>query len=90
MRAGQLEAAINSDDTALSYVERGIAKVWVSGIYGTDITLDFRDKTTALAVSDALKQIKTEGTYDKLFDKFKMTRLKDPSFDIRGPGPAPK
>jgi polar amino acid transport system substrate-binding protein len=87
LRAGQLEAAINSDDTALTYVERGIAKVWVSGIYGTDITLDFRDKTTALAVSGALKQIKAEGLYDKLFEKFKMTRLTDPTFDIRGPGP---
>lgn len=90
LRAGQLEAAINSDDTALSYVERGIAKIWVSGIYGTDITFDFRDKTLALAVSDALRQVKADGAYDKLFEKFKMTRLKDPSFDIRGPGPAPK
>ena len=90
LRAGQLEAAINSDDTALTYVERGIAKVWVSGIYGTDITLDFRDKTTALAVSGALKQIKAEGLYDKLFEKFKMTRLTNPTFDIRGPGPAPR
>ena len=88
LRAGQLEAAINSDDTARAYVEQGIVKVWVSGIYGTDITLDFRDKTLALAVSGALKQIKADGEYDKLFEKFKMTRLPDPSFDIKGPGPA--
>ena len=89
LRAGQLEAAINSDDTARAYVEQGIVKIWVGGIYGTDITLDFRDKTIALAVSGALKQLKAEGVYDKLFTKFKMTPLTDPTFDIRGPGPTP-
>jgi polar amino acid transport system substrate-binding protein len=91
LRAGQLEAAINTDDTALSFADRGIAKVWLSGLYGTDITLSFRDRATAAAAAEALTQLKAEGTYDKLFDKFRMTRLKDvKTFAIRGPGPAPK
>lgn len=91
LRAGQLEAGINIDETAANFVERGIAKVWLSGINGTDITVTYRDKTTALAASAALNELKADGTYDKLFDKFKMTRLKDTNnFAIRGPGPAPK
>ena len=90
LRAGQLEAGINIDETAANFVERGIAKVWLSGINGTDITVTYRDKTTALAAAAALNELKDEGTYDKLFDKFKMTRLKDTTFAIRGPGPAPK
>ena len=90
LRAGQLEAGINIDETAANFVERGIAKVWLSGINGTDITVTYRDKTTALAAAAALNELKAEGTYDKLFDKFKMTRLKDTTFAIRGPGPAPK
>ena len=91
LRAGQLEAAINTDDTALTYADRGVAKVWLSGLYGTDITLSFRDRATAAAAAEALTQLKAEGTYDKLFDKFRMTRLKDvKTFVIRGPGPTPK
>ena len=91
LRAGQLEAGINIDETATSFAERGIAKVWLSGINGTDITVTYRDKATAMAAAAALNELKADGTYDKLFDKFKMTRLKDTSnFAIRGPGPAPK
>ncbi len=91
LRAGQLEAGINIDETATAFAERGIAKVWVSGIGGTDITLAMRDKGTAEAVGKALDELKAEGIYDQLFDKFKMTRLKDvKTFAIRGTGPAPK
>ena len=91
LRAGQLEAGINIDETATAFAERGIAKVWVSGIGGTDITLAMRDKGTAEAVGKALDELKAEGVYDQLFDRFKMTRLKDvKTFAIRGTGPAPK
>ena len=89
LRAGQLEAGVNIDETAANFAERGIAKVWVNGINGTDITVTYRDKATATAAA-ALNELKADGTYDKLFDKFKMTRLKDTQFAIRGPGPAPK
>jgi len=91
LRAGQLEAGINIDETATVFAERGIAKVWLSGLNGTDITVGYRDKAVATAAAAALTELKAEGAYDKLFDKFKMTRLKDvTSFAIRGPGPVAK
>jgi polar amino acid transport system substrate-binding protein len=90
LRAGQLEAGINIDETAIAYAEKGIVKIWVSGLYGTDNTLAFRDRTLAIAAAQALTELKADGSYDKLFDKFKMTRLKDTTFAIRGPGPSPK
>ena len=91
LRAGQLEAGINIDETATVFAERGLAKVWLSGLNGTDITVGYRDKAVATAAAAALTELKAEGTYDKLFDKFKMTRLKDvTTFAIRGPGPAAK
>ncbi|MDB5819769.1 MAG: putative transporter, amino acid-binding protein [Rhizobacter sp.] len=91
LRAGQLEAAINADEVALSYADRGIVKIAVSGLYGTDITLSLRDKMLATATTEALTSMKADGSYDKLFDKFRMTRLKDVNtFVIRGPGPAAK
>ncbi|MBR1270146.1 transporter substrate-binding domain-containing protein [Bradyrhizobium sp. AUGA SZCCT0222] len=87
LRAGQLEAALNINETANSLEQRGIAKIWVRDIAGTDITFAFRDKLLAQAAADALTAIRTDGTYDKLFDKFGMTKLKATTFVIRGDGP---
>jgi polar amino acid transport system substrate-binding protein len=86
--AGQLEAAININETAISLEQRGIAKIWLRDLAGTDITFAFRDKLLAQAAADALTAIRADGTYDKLFDKFGMTRLKTTTFAIRGDGPA--
>ena len=47
LRAGQLEAALNINETANSLEQRGIAKIWVRDIAGTDITFAFRDKLLA-------------------------------------------
>lgn len=86
--AGQLEAAININETAQSLEQRGIAKIWLRDLAGTDITFAFRDKLLAQAAADALTAIRADGTYDKLFEKFGMTRLKTTTFAIRGDGPA--
>jgi polar amino acid transport system substrate-binding protein len=86
--AGQLEAAININETAISLEQRGIAKIWLRDLAGTDITFAFRDRQLAQAAADALTAIRADGTYDKLFDKFGMTRLKGTTFAIRGDGPA--
>jgi polar amino acid transport system substrate-binding protein len=87
LRAGQLEAALNINETANSLEQKGIAKIWVRDIAGTDITFAFRDKLLAQAAADALTAIRADGTYDKLFDKFGMTKLKSTTFAIRGDGP---
>ena len=88
LRAGQLEAALNINETANALEQKGIAKIWVRDIAGTDITFAFRDKLLAQAVADALTTIRADGTYEKLFDKFGMTKLQASSFAIRGDGPA--
>lgn len=88
LKAGQVEAGINIDETARVLEEKGLAKIKVQGLNGTDITIDFIDRTLAEAVAKALVELNADGTYDKLFDTFKMTRLKDRNFAIRGPGPA--
>src|SRR5258707_14722718 len=87
LRAGQLEAALNINETANALEQRGIAKIWLRDIAGTDITLAFRDKKLAEAAAEALTAIRADGTYDKLFDKFGMTRLRAPTFALRGDGP---
>jgi polar amino acid transport system substrate-binding protein len=87
LRAGQLEAGINIDETATALAKRGLVKIWLHGLIGTDITFAFRDRTLAQAMADALTAIRADGAYDKLFDSFGMTRLADKTFAIRGPGP---
>jgi polar amino acid transport system substrate-binding protein len=69
-------------------LHKGIAKIWLRDIAGTDITFAFRDKALAQAAADALTAIRADGTYDKLFEKFGMTRLKTTIFAIRGDGPS--
>ena len=88
LRAGQLDAAVNIDETVREMAAKGVAHVWVHGLFGTDITLAFRDRDLAQAAADALTALKADGTYDRLFTRFGMTPLTAASFAIRGPGPA--
>jgi polar amino acid transport system substrate-binding protein len=89
LRAGQVEAGINIDDVARIFAEKGLVKIWLQGLNGTPITIDFLDRTLAEAAAKALAELNADGSYDKLFDKFQMTRLTDRHFAIRGDGPQP-
>ena len=88
LRAGQLEAAINIDEAAADLAGKHIAKIWLHGLFGTDITFAFRDKALAEAFATALTAAKADGAYAKLFDAFGMTKLPADSFAIRGSGPS--
>jgi polar amino acid transport system substrate-binding protein len=88
LRAGQLEAAVNVDETATDLEKRGEVKILLRGLEGTPITFAFRDKAVAEAAADAITAMKADGSYDKLFDTFGMTRLPDKVFKISGPGPS--
>jgi len=87
LRAGQLEAAVNIDETATDLEKRGGVKILLKGLNGTPITFAFRDKAVAEAAAEAITAMKADGTYDKLFDQFGMTRLPEKVFKIVGPGP---
>ena len=88
LRAGQLEAAVNIDETATDLEKRGGFKTLLKGLYGTPITFAFRNRAVAEAAAQAITAMKADGSYDKLFDKFGMTRLPDTVFKISGPGPS--
>jgi polar amino acid transport system substrate-binding protein len=87
LKAGQIDAAINIDETATDLADRGLARIWLHGMYGTDITLAFRDKVVAQAAADALTRLKANGEYGRLFTRYKMTPLQLKVFTIRGTGP---
>ena len=86
LRAGQVEAVIIVEDAARAISKQRGMKLLLTGFGGTDITFAFRDRAVAEAAARAFKEIRADGTYDALFDKFGLAKLNG-DFAIRGPGP---
>ncbi len=87
LRAGQVEAAILIDQTALEIQRRGVVEITATGLGGAPTTMMYRNRTVAEKVAAALTDMKKDGTYDRLFDKFGITKAPESVFTIRGPGP---
>ncbi len=87
LRAGQVETAVLIDQTANEIVRRGLIEITATGLGGAPTTMMFRNKTVATRVAATLTEMGVDGTYDKLFDKFGLTKAPSKTFAIRGPGP---
>ncbi len=88
LRAGQVETAILIDQTANEIKRRGLIEITATGLGGAPTTMMFRNRKVAEKVAETLTALKKEGYYDKLFDKYGLTKLPLETFVIRGPGPA--
>ena len=87
LRAGQVAAAVLIDQTALEIQRRGVVEITATGLGGAPTTMMYRNRAVAEKVAATLTAMKADGTYDKLFDKFGITKAPDSVFTIRGPGP---
>ncbi|MFO1082076.1 MAG: ABC transporter substrate-binding protein [Reyranellaceae bacterium] len=87
LRAGQVETAVLIDQTAREIERRGLIEITATGLGGAPTTMMFRTRVVAQKVADTLTAMKADGSYDKLFDKFGLTKAPDSVFAIRGPGP---
>src|SRR4029453_3628683 len=87
LRAGQVETAIMIDQTAREIERRGLVEITATGLGGAPTTMMFRNRVVAEKVAPTLTAMKADGAYDKLFDKFGLTKAPDSVFAIRGPGP---
>jgi polar amino acid transport system substrate-binding protein len=87
LRAGQIESAFLIDQTAREIERRGVVEITATGLGGAPTTMMFRNKTAATKVAATLTAMKADGTYDKLFDRFGITKADGSVFAIRGPGP---
>jgi polar amino acid transport system substrate-binding protein len=87
LRAGQVETAILIDQTALEIQRRGVVEITATGLGGAPTTMMYRNRNVAEKVAAALTDMKKDGTYDRLFDKFGITKAPESVFTIRGPGP---
>jgi polar amino acid transport system substrate-binding protein len=88
LRARQVDAATSIDATAMFWQGRGDFTRAVAGLFPQTATFAFADKTLALAVVGALNELRKEGVYDSLFDKYGVLKIEEPTFGIQGPGPA--
>jgi polar amino acid transport system substrate-binding protein len=87
--AGQVDDALLVDSVARDLVARGSVKQALAGLGTNRTTLAFRNRTVAEAVVKALNEMRADGTYQALFDKFGLTSLPaDQPLQIAGPGPA--
>jgi polar amino acid transport system substrate-binding protein len=87
LRAGQVDSAVLIDQTAKEIERRGLIEITATGLGGAPTTQMYRNKNVAEKVAATLTELKKEGYYDKLFDKYGLTKLPVDTFVIRGPGP---
>jgi polar amino acid transport system substrate-binding protein len=87
LRAGQVESAFLIDQTAKEIERRGVVEITATDLGGAPTTMMYRNKTVATKVAATLTAMKADGTYDRLFEKFGITKADGATFAIRGPGP---
>jgi polar amino acid transport system substrate-binding protein len=87
LRAGQVASAILIDQTAKEIERRGLIDITATGLGGAPTTMMFRNRAVAEQVAATLTAMKKDGYYDKLFDKYGLTKAPESVFSIRGPGP---
>jgi polar amino acid transport system substrate-binding protein len=87
LRAGQADMAVLPSYTAVDVVRRKEARMALSGQGSTQTTLAFRSRALAEAVANTLDQMRADGSYAKLLNRFGMTPLPDAKITVRGPGP---
>lgn len=86
LRAGQVEAVVSVDVTAKFYQDRGDFERAVSGLAGSPATLAFRSKDVASAVLKVLNDMRRDGSYDKLLDKWGAAKMPaDKPLELKGP-----
>jgi len=70
LRAGQADAAVSIDPVAKQYDDRGEFTQAIAGMYPTPGSLAMVSPEVAQAVSDALKEMKADGTFDRLMSQY--------------------
>jgi len=88
LKAGQSDAATCIDATAKFQEQRGDFTRAISGVFPQIACFALANKVAADAIVGALNELKKNGTYDKLLDQYGVLKIDEPTFSIKGPGPA--
>jgi polar amino acid transport system substrate-binding protein len=85
LRAGQVEAVVSVDAVAKFYQDRGEFERAMSGIAGSPATIAAKSKDLAQAVLRVLNDMKADGAYDALFDRYGVAKMTGRSLELKGP-----
>ena len=88
LKAGQSDAATCIDATAKFQEQRGDFTRAISGVFPQTACFALANKVAADAIVGALNELKKNGAYDKLLDQYGVLKIDEPTFSIKGPGPA--
>ena len=83
LRSSSKRAADSGESTA-SGVRRACAGA-VSGLAGSPATLAFRSKDVAAAVLKTLNEMRQDGAYDRLMDKWGAAKMPAGPLELKGP-----
>ena len=75
LKAGQVEVVVSVDATAKFYQDRGDFERAISGLKGSPASLAFKSKDLAEVVAKVLNEMRQDGSYDKLFDKYGVAKI---------------
>jgi polar amino acid transport system substrate-binding protein len=85
LRAGQVDAVVSVDAVAKFYQDRGEFERALSGIAGSPATIAAKSRPLAEAVLRALNDMKADGFYDALFERYGVSKVPDRVFELKGP-----
>lgn len=88
LRAGQSDAATSIDATAMFMQQRGDFTRAISGVFPQVACFAVANKPLADAVVAALNELKKDGSYGKLYEKYGVLQIEESEFAIKGPDPA--
>jgi polar amino acid transport system substrate-binding protein len=88
LRARQVDAATCIDATAMYWQMRGDFTRVVEGLFPQVAAFAFANKRLAEASVAALNELRRNGYYDPLLDKYGVLKIEEAEFAIKGPGPA--
>ncbi|MGG5887035.1 ABC transporter substrate-binding protein [Falsiroseomonas sp. HC035] len=84
LRVGQVEAVTSVDAVAAEYDQRGDFPRVLHGLFPTPASLALRSRVLAQEVAKVLTEMKADGTYDRLFDRYGVSKY-EAGFEVVGP-----
>jgi polar amino acid transport system substrate-binding protein len=75
LKAGQVQAVVSVDATAKYYQDRGDFERAISGLKGSPASLAFKSRELAEIVAKVLNDMKKDGFYDQLFDRWGVAKI---------------
>ena len=88
LRAGQVEGTTVHDAMAMFMQGRGDFTRAISGLFAQEACLAFGNRALAEAVAGVLNDIRADGFYAALLDRYGVLKLDQGPIAIKGSGPA--